>query len=94
LKQREGKKARQARKRQQETPDPLWAKVKPALSRIWQKPMAHKVAYSVSLLPGTDGGFTGRRPRLEPHNHALPWTLQELKERGFQLVEWDGKYVI
>jgi hypothetical protein len=95
LKQREGKKARQACKRQQETPDPLWAKVKPALSRIWQKPMACKVAYSVSLLPGTEGGFTGRRLRLEPrlelHDHALPWTLQELKERGFWLVEWDGR---
>jgi hypothetical protein len=92
LKQQAGKKARQARNRQQ-APNPLWAKVKPALSRIWQKPQTCKVTYSVALLPGTAGGFTGQRVQLEPHDHTAPWTLQELRDRGFRLVEWDGRCV-
>ena len=96
LKQREGKKARQARNRQEEVRNPLWAKVKPALSRLWQKPQACKAAFSVSMLPGTEGGFIGQCQRRKPHDRSTAWTLQELKDRGFRLVEWDGKspYVI
>ena len=92
-KQREGKKVRQANKRQQQVPNPYWAKVKPALSRIWQKPQPCKVAFSVSQLPGTEGGFTGQRPRLDSHDHATPWTLQELMDCGFRVIAWDGRSV-
>ena len=93
LKQREGKKARQARKRQQQVPNPFWAKVKPALSRIWQKPQPCKVAFSVSQLPGTESGFTGKRPRLDSHDRTAPWTLQELMDCGFRVIAWDGRCV-
>jgi hypothetical protein len=36
-------------------------------SRIWQKPQTCNVAYSVTLLLSTEGGFTGQRMQLEPH---------------------------
>jgi hypothetical protein len=93
LKQREGKKARQAHKRQQQPSNPFWAKVKPALSRIWQTPQPCKVAFSISQLPGTEGGFTGKRPQLDSHDRTAPWTLQELVDCGFQVIAWDGRYV-
>ena len=91
LKQRAGKKARQARSRLQGVANPLLAKVKPVLSRAWQSPKTLQAAFSVSLLPGTGGGFTGQRMRLAPRDRALPHTLQELRDMGFRLVEWDGR---
>jgi hypothetical protein len=94
LKQRAGKKARQLRDRQQKVPNPLWAKVKPALSRIWTKPQVFKAAFSVSELPGTERGFTGKPVHLEARDHTDPWTLQELTDLGFRVIEWDGRWVV
>lgn len=92
-KQHEGKKVHQAHKHQQQAPNPYWAKVKPALSQIWQKPQPCKVAFSVSQLPGTEGGFTGQCLHLDSHDRTTPWTLQELMDCGFWVIAWDGRCV-
>ena len=91
LKQRAGKAARRARDRLNKVKDPLMAQVKPALSRIWQKPQTFVAAFAVELLPAGGGGFTGRRTRFQ-HDRATPWTLEELSQRGFRLIQWDGRF--
>lgn len=93
LKQRAGKRKRQARGRQEEAHDPLWTQISPALSHRWSQPHELKATFSVIQLPATSRGFQGKRPALKPRDRAAPWTLPELKDLGFRLVEWDGRYV-
>ena len=92
LRQRAGKKARQARKRQEQKRDPLWTRMTPALSRLWGEPGAYGMDFSVAELPATAGAFTGTRKRRRPGDRATPWTLPELAELGFKLIEWDGRH--
>ena len=92
LKQRAGKKKRQARARQEEVRDPLWTEIPPALSHRWSQPQPLKTAFSVVQFPVTSRGFQGRRPTLQPRDRSTPWTLPELEDLGFRLVEWDGRY--
>ena len=91
LKQRAGKKSRQARGRQEEARDPLWTQISQALSRRWSQPQPLKTTFSVTQLPVAGRGFQGKRPALKPRDRSTPWTLPELEGLGFRLIEWDGR---
>jgi hypothetical protein len=49
-----------------------------------------KVAYAVENLPVASGAFVGVRFGA---GRSKPWTMDELLQKGFDMVEWDGKYV-
>lgn len=91
-KQREGKKARQAKHREKAKSEqvPWTYTISPALSSQWVQPHAMQVRWATSLLTYAHGAFIGIR---QTHDRSKPWTLPELKELGFRLIEWDGWYV-
>ena len=83
LKQRAGKKKRQARQRRVQEPDPHWTQIPASLSRTWSQPQTIQLNSTIPLDAGTAHGFTAKRPSLSPRDRATPWTLQELKDREF-----------
>jgi len=89
-KQQEGKKKRQSKKRktEQEQRDPLWYRMRASLARKWSQPHRFKVAFPISNLRGSRGAFVGVRHLTK---RLTPWTLKELLEAGFRLIEWDGR---
>ena len=91
LKQRAGKKKRQARQRRAQEPNPHWTQIPASLSRTWSQPQTIQLDSTIPLDAGTARGFTAKRPSLSPRDRATPWTLQELKDREFRLIEWDGR---
>ena len=94
LKRRAGKKKRQARQRREQEPNPHWTRIPTSLSLTWSQPQKIQLGSLVPLDGGTERGFTAKRPSLCPRDRAAPWTLPELKDRGFRLIEWDGKWVL
>lgn len=88
-KQTIGAASRRQKKRAEakEVRTPFSYRIKPALSRIWCRPLTTKIKYAIELLPHSPNPFEGKR---QPQDRASPWTLPELKARGFRLVEWDG----
>jgi len=85
--QKDGKKAWQAKKHAQGL-DPLVGKVRSSLSRKWMKPHTICVNWSVRLLPAAKGGFVGIQYHV--HDRSKPWTLEELRDLKFRIIEWDG----
>jgi hypothetical protein len=90
-KQRAGKKNRQARRRREQEPNPHWTQIPASLSQTWSEPRTIQLDCAIPLDAGTARGFAAKRPSLGPRDRATPWTLPELKDRGFRLVEWDGR---
>ncbi|KAF9492890.1 hypothetical protein BDN71DRAFT_1432838 [Pleurotus eryngii] len=41
-------------------------------------------------LPATSDGYSGRRVAQTHEESARRWTVEELRAKGFTLVEWDG----
>lgn len=49
------------------------------------------VDFNVADLPAAKGAFVSQRQRC---NRSHEWTLEELVNRGFKVVEWNGRYVL
>jgi hypothetical protein len=85
--QKAGKKARQAKKRAQEL-DPLAGRVRSSLSQKWMQPHAFRISWSAQHLSAAKGGFVAIR--YVACHRTKPWTLQELQNRQFRVIRWDG----
>lgn len=88
-KQAAASKRRKAKREEEKGAKTIFSyKIKPQLSRLWSRPQATKIKYPVTLLHHSPNPFEGKR---QPQDRGSPWTLEELKARGFRLVEWDGR---
>ncbi|KAH7908377.1 hypothetical protein BJ138DRAFT_1115901 [Hygrophoropsis aurantiaca] len=89
--QRAGKKAKRARKRQLEDQgDPGAGKMRSRLSKKYATPFAVTIKFNAISLRAAKSAFVGARQRIREH-HDRQWHLQELFDRGFDLIPWDGK---
>lgn len=81
-KQWKGKKARQLKHREKAKSEqtPWMYTISAALSSWWAQPHAMQVQWAASLLTYARGAFVGV---WQTHDWSKPWTLPELKDRGF-----------
>ena len=95
LHQSAGKKARRARHRQTRAQASLFGpspQAKHYESRV--EDPSHTVPADASPLPASAGGaWIGPDPKKPRLSHQQPRRLQALLAEGYDLVEWDGRYV-
>jgi hypothetical protein len=66
-------------------------KIRSTTSLKHSKPLVIKVAYAIENLPVASGAFVGVRFL---GGRRRPWTMEELLKKGFDIVKWDGMFVI
>lgn len=82
-----GKAARQAQKRANACASQGLYKARSSLSKKWRLSTIIRTEVSLSTLRIAHGAYVGKR--LDP-SHGTPYTVEDLKARGFRLVQWDG----
>lgn len=69
--------------------DPAKFKIRSSLSKKHQSLNEVKTSFGIAKLTWAKGAWVGVRQAIDP---TVP-TLEELREEGFEVFEWDGVYV-
>lgn len=65
----------------------------PHITSAGAQPISTAFSLEMGDIPVAKTGFVGKRLRQKPED-AVAWTKDALvKDKGFELVEWDGEYV-
>ena len=89
---RKGNYARRQRRREAESrkpKDPAAMKIRSSTSKRAIGLVSKQALFSLTDLSWAKGAFIGRR---QPDATSVP-TLDEIRDEGFEILEWDGWYV-